>query len=213
MSDFSDKPLVAGSLTGLRAFNVDRLGRLTSPQRFTIYTPGENIAECKKSMDYMWALALSTVRWMPSSFPTSYYTLPGNTFSFGYYPAPPAAPKVLTPAAMEASGVETEKPKHTAGNIECACGWYAYFDGSNEYSEPTRLSALIEGYGTATLGTRGFRAEKSRLLAIIAPKKSKVPADRLARVMHNYPDVPVYATKRQAIEAHPLTPPAVATPE
>lgn len=49
MSDFADRPFAAGALTGLRAFQVDGLGRLAGPHRGGIFKPGENVATCYRS--------------------------------------------------------------------------------------------------------------------------------------------------------------------
>ena len=40
MSDFSDRPFVAGVITGLRAFRIDLLGRLTGVVHRDVWTPG-----------------------------------------------------------------------------------------------------------------------------------------------------------------------------
>src|SRR6201988_764924 len=49
MSDFSDRPFVAGSLTGVRSFRVDSLGRLAGPTYPQVFTPGETLAICRVS--------------------------------------------------------------------------------------------------------------------------------------------------------------------
>lgn len=219
MSDFSDRPFVAGSLVGLRAFAVDRLGRLVGPSYPQIFTPGDNEAECKKDpyVESMYA----SLRSMQESVYRAYYTPPptpsqpkrsrwhigGSTASVS--PAPNDVP--LASAAVEKVKAP-EKPKHSLAGLDCHCGFYAYFDGRNDYKDPDRIAAIIEGFGVCTVGTRGFRASKARLVAIVVPGK-KFPEAKFSRVVHNYPDVPLYTSRRKAIEAHPLTPPEVPTPE
>lgn len=208
MSDFSDRPLVAGSLIGLRAFGVDKLGRLTSIYHPAVFTPDVNEAVCRKS-----AYNSSGVMFGgPSLFGTG--TNPRISF----------APDPNNPGAMvgtvtyeetnsETATTEKKKPAHDVGKVSCTCGFYAYFDGANDYKDGAiRISGLIEGFGVCSVGDRGFRSSKARLVALIDPGKRFAPA-RLARVLHNYPDVPIYAKKREAIEAHPLTPPNCPTPE
>ncbi len=117
MSDsrFSGRLFIAGSLVGLRAFKVDRLGRLAGPSHGGIFKPGENVAQC----------------------------------GYGY--------------------------KHQVASKDCACGYYAYFNGKNTYNEGINsgnVTALIEGYGTVTLGSEGFRAEKAKLVALVEPRFS-----------------------------------------
>lgn len=192
MTDFSDTPLVAGTVIGIRAFTIDRLGRLGSPSYPTIFRPGENVAECRKNEGGSFSR-------LNRAMLHSFYSPP--TFYFD--------DRLLS--TEKGARVEAKEPEHRPGDIGCACGWYAYYDGSNEYRSPTRISAVVEGYGKCTLGERGFRAEKARLVALFKPGRH-VTADRVARAVHNY-DVPLYATKREALEVHRLTPPTIPTPE
>lgn len=158
MSDFSDRPFVAGSLVGLRAFSVDSLGRLVGPSFGGVFKPGENVAECR-----------------PTHMQRAFRQLRvAMTYSVGgkEYPA----------TAKVANESEPESP-HVVGNADCSCGYYAYFDGTNGYAEPVRVEAVIEGYGVCTVGDRGFRAGKARLLALIYPEAPRThPAwfDKLA---------------------------------
>ena len=175
--DFNERPLVAGSLIGVRAFNV-QAGLLVSPARPTIFRPGENVAVCKRT-DLEWAIA----RWDAAI--RKAYKLP--------------------PVAILPNG-------HAGGSIDCSCGFYAYTDtGRNIWLMARSVAALIEGYGRATVGSRGFRVEKARLVALIDPLSMFWPAltgEDFSEVRANYPDVPVYASQDEAIAAHPLTPTA-----
>lgn len=63
---------------------------------------------------------------------------------------------------------------HRAGKLGCSCGYYAYFDaGDNPNHRASNVEAIIEGYGIVTTGTRGFRAEKARLVGLIAPGNAR----------------------------------------
>lgn len=97
----------------------------------------------------------------------------------------------------------------------CGCGFHAYFDGHNSYMEWFKVAGIIEGYGLVTVGTRGFRASKARIVALIQPQTSLGGGhanfrnlvkrfDQMCR--QHYPDVPVYPTEEAALKAHPLTP-------
>lgn len=219
-TDFSLRPLVAGTINGLRAFEVDRLGRLHAPQHSKyIFKPGENAANCLY-----------------------------------------------------------ESVDHKIANGRCSCGFYAYHDGSNTYHSRSNgtIAGMIEGYGTVTVGTKGFRAEKCKIIAILDRHKSIwgrlqwlsyvwigallaalgialglsesgytfaiwsmffiplglavlgtlatglgcfiddenflnqfyiSPTAKRRLLRRNYPDVPTYATKRAMLRAHPLTTP------
>lgn len=117
MSAFGGAPLIAGTLTGVRAFGVRESGWLQPavtgvPHR---YTEGENVASC-------------------------------DTFygSLG---------------------------RHQVASQACSCGFYAYHPRAlvRTYGNPLTISAMVEGYGRVTVGSRGFRAEKMRLLCLINP--------------------------------------------
>lgn len=118
MSDFSDRPFVAGSITGLRSFRVEKDGTLLGPVTGYRFAPGENVAVC-----------------------TPYWSLFADLLD------------------------------HQVGQLSCGCGYYAYFDlEANPFHHPdTAVYGLIQGYGVTTVGSRGFRAEKAKLLALVSP--------------------------------------------
>ena len=135
MSDFSDRPLVAGSITGLRSFKVEKDGTLLGPATRRRFAPGENVAIC-----------------------TVYYWPYKHLID------------------------------HQVGQLSCGCGYYAYFDlEANPFHDPYgNVYGLIQGYGVTTVGTRGFRAEKAKLLALIRPPAGPRLGllDRLARPLY-----------------------------
>ena len=229
MSDFSDRPFVAGSLIGLRAFTIDKYGRLLGPSVPQVFKPGENEAACRKDeVDARspWA-TLAGLTFNYSFAPT----LP-SPFSAAALSAPRRSPSYGTGACPCGCGMEVEftdgdtkslaekavapttppKPTHVLGGVKCTCGFYAYFDGLNDYKKPENGAAIIEGYGVCTVGDRGFRASKARLVALVEPKGKVSPLLR-ERLHRNYPDVPFYPSKREAVDAHPLTPPPTPGPD
>lgn len=210
MSDFSDRPFVAGTVVGLRAFGVDRLGRLHGPSFDQVFKPGENVAACRKGDSNYYMPMFST-----SGMFASTWIAPPPSEALRRALGLPAKNEVAPSAGLSEDAVairEAAKPKHVVAGLGCSCGFYAYFDGRNDYKDPQRISAIIEGYGVCTVGDRGFRAEKARLLGLIVPGKRFSP-QLLARVAHNYSDVPFYGSKREALDAHPLTVADVPTPE
>lgn len=152
MSDFSDRPFVAGSLVGLRAFDVDSLGRLTGPSFGGVFRPGENAATCGGGRAELAALHRAA-RDLARVTSRMQLTYGGSSL------------------AQEA--VEAKQTPHVTAGKGCACGFYAYLDGTNTYAKRDRVTAVIEGYGVCTVGERGFRAEKARLLAIVLPGEEK----------------------------------------
>lgn len=151
MSDFSDRPFVAGSLTGVRVFDVDSLGRLRGVSVAAVFKPGENVAECRGGE------FTRTMRTYMQTLQASLY-------------GPSSA--TLDPPPLNATAT-TAKKAHHVGHADCSCGFYAYYDeGSNPHDGPGKVTALIEGYGVCAVGTRGFRAEKARLVALVNPTQS-----------------------------------------
>lgn len=147
--------LAVGVVRGVRAFNVDALGRLRGVSFNQVWTPGENRAECRTSL---------------------YATVIQNAMQFAFHGSTPTYVDTLTrdePHAMR----------------DCKHGFYAYYDGSNDYRDPDRVNAVIEGYGEAVIGSRGFRAMKARIVALHIPDSIKPHLKRM--VIRNYPDVPV----------------------
>lgn len=196
MSEFSDREFVAGSLTGIRSFRIDPLGRLTGVSQQTVWRPGENRAECLKV----------TMRLGGGLLTQSYVDmLYGAIYSGSTVTVPGVSTHAVRPETPP-------KTKHRAGELKCTCGFYAYFDeAANEYHQKDRLLGVVEGYGVTTVGRRGFRCEKATLRAlVIKPKRETTLTDR---VRHNYPDVPVFPSRRLALEAFPLTPSDPITPE
>lgn len=105
----------------------------------------------------------------------------------------------------------------------CTCGFYAYHDGvSDGMSGATVLHGVIEGYGKTTIGTRGFRCSKARILALAVPSVSSSPtasptwgcpcpscsgvitSQALVQLHANYPKVRLYADAAAMLRDFPL---------
>lgn len=93
---------------------------------------------------------------------------------------------------------------------ECRCGFYGYFDGSDDFHARGLVTGVVEGYGETIIGTRGFRAMKARIVALLirpeAPSEAfdfrayfhgdqagLTPA-RADLVAHNYSEIPLFAS-------------------
>jgi hypothetical protein len=226
MSEFSDRPFVAGAVIGLRAFRVDALGRLTGVTHRDVWTPGENVAACYANP----ALASGGIIYNPRTIQI------GGGFSYatgGNYYTASAAPSRDKPMRNK-QGKEVVAKNHTVAGVKCTCGFYAYFDGGNDYliqmnqqsygsgwitiggsdDDAPRIGAIVEGWGVCTVGTRGFRAEKAKVVALIIPDSTKGRLEvAFTKALRNYPDVQVFDTERDAIRAIPLTDPIQASPE
>jgi hypothetical protein len=232
MSEFSDRPFVAGSVTGLRAFRVDMLGRLTGVTHQDVWRPGENVATCYAKPKPTGNWAAGGVIHNPNiiNVSGSPYTIGGN-----YYVSS-AAPSPDKPVR----GKQDNKPtkNHAIAGVDCTCGFYAYFDGGNDYlvqmgggytqpysmggwitvggsdDDAPRIGAIVEGWGVCTVGTRGFRAEKAKVVGLIIPDSTKGRLEvAFTKARRNYPDALVFDTERDAVRAIPLTDPIQASPE
>lgn len=169
MSEFDGRPFVAGSLIGLRSFRVDSLGRLTGVRHPSVWRPGVNDAECQKGS--------GSGGWYSISFAS----LLGGGGGGGGSVSVDLAPKSESVSLVKA-------PPHRPGQLGCSCGYYAYFDrGHNPHHEEGNLLALVEGYGTVTIGSRGFRAGKARVVGLIDERRrrSGLPLDALAARFYN----------------------------
>lgn len=108
---------------------------------------------------------------------------------------------------------------HRVAGLDCTCGFYAYFGDANDYSSPMfggSVTGIIEGYGVVTLGSRGFRAAKARIVALVRPDfldcgypdcTCRAPYAAAVTAMLARYDVPIYDTVDQALTAHPTTKP------
>lgn len=215
MSDFSDRPFVAGNVTGLRAFRIDSLGRLTGIVHQDVWRPGENEAVCHASEQG--DMYVQQMTQMIAAFDRK----TGKKRDQNYYSLSRPAPK----------------PKHEVAGLACQCGFYAYFDGGNDYlTRPTpslqqytayvvwggtasdedrapRVAAIVNGWGLVTIGDRGFRASKAEVVALISPDSEQARHEvAFAKVRRNYPDLTVFSSEREAVREFPLTDPIGASP-
>ncbi|MGN7978247.1 hypothetical protein ACTJJ4_11800 [Microbacterium sp. 22195] len=160
-----------GVVRGVRAFNVDKLGRLRGVTFPQVWMPGENQAECKRNERDIYQITYRAVL----------------NLSQGGYATPIREP-------------EPEPTKPHAMN-SCNHGFYAYYDGSNDYHDPDRVNAVIEGYGETVIGSRGFRCMKARIIAMHIPDTMTEFKARM--VARNYPDVAVLESFEQMVAEFP----------
>ncbi len=183
MSDFDGVGLVAGVVRGARSFNVDRLGRLTGIHYQQIWTPGENTAECRATpADQLISISFDAL-------------LDQMTFALDSH----GRPYAITPAKPKQEAPKGSPPGHEFE--KCKCGFYGYYDGSDDYHEKGTISAVIEGYGETIIGSRGFRSMRARIVAIRIPKAIPIYWARL--VERNYPEIPRFASFRSMVEEFP----------
>ena len=59
---------------------------------------------------------------------------------------------------------------HRVAERDCACGFYAYWNGADTYATTSDISVVVRATGLVSLGSEGFRAEKMEIIAIEAPE-------------------------------------------
>lgn len=120
-----------------------------------------------------------------------------------------------------ASTVVNTEPSSPADHQQasCSCGFYAYYEGFNEYAQADRITGVIEGYGETQIGTRGFKSAKARIVALHVPDDSadlaRIGKTPFSRVRENYgPHVATFSDYAQMAQEFPTTQPEDApTPE
>jgi len=115
---------------------------------------------------------------------------------------------------------------HRVASEECMCGIHAAFDINdtgislpalrrivhpNDHDRVVvAIRGMIEGFGTVTVGSLGFRSSRARVKALVHSPQEFRADDYRETVRHlkaRYPDVPWYDTWGLAREAVPLTTP------
>jgi hypothetical protein len=100
--------------------------------------------------------------------------------------------------------LRTDVEPHPAPDPGCRCGFYAY--GSTqavEYPQGRHVLAVVECWGRVIAGTRGVRAEHSRIVALWLSRT--VPADLAAQIRQNYPSVALHRDRQRMTAERPLT--------
>lgn len=151
-NEFTGIPLAVGSVKGVRSFDVDNFGRLTGVYYHSIWKPGENQAKCTRMHKPSKVLAGKAE---------------GITAGQNYV--------IQTGMSSVSFGITSNTKLYALdhGLDKCGHGYYAYYDGSNDYRSDGRVSAVVEGYGETVIGTRGFRATKAKILALHIPQVKK----------------------------------------
>ncbi|MHB1063185.1 MAG: hypothetical protein ACYC1Z_01600 [Georgenia sp.] len=103
----------------------------------------------------------------------------------------------LPGGSVAVRGAHSRSIGTTHGLQGCTCGFYAYYR-ADPYARSGRISGIIEGFGRVVLGTQGFRAEKARILALVAGRD-------LRRTCERYPDVAWFAEERAMLAEFPPT--------
>ncbi len=84
--------------------------------------------------------------------------------------------------------------------MECKCGFYAFYgyEHAQEIAYLAEVIGVIEGYGEVIIGSKGFRAQKAKIIAL-APLKDIAPS-RMEHLLVRYEGIPFF-DKRERMEA------------
>lgn len=196
MSEFSDRPFVAGSVFGVRSFRIDK-GALTGVVHRVPWTAQMNEARC---IDVLASFAA-----MGMSFETAMHSLVVSMHNLALTLARHNGKVYLRKAPKPPAhrAIKERPASHRSGSVECRCGFYAYFDGGfNPHHAEGQVLGIIEGFGLVSVGSRGFRAEKARIVALVAPAGW---TSSWRSVKRNYRNVPVFASLDAALACFPVT--------
>lgn len=166
------RPLVAGQITGVRSFAVDKLGRLTGVTHRKVWRPGVNEAHCPtaataeeqveekaKEVDKAEREGGDAITYHHLS--SSMTAAISRQIASAYSASPSFTWHVAEPM--------TRTDEHRPGAKGCGCGFWAYFDGSDDFSDDDNVTGIIRGEGVVTVGSKGFRAERAEVVALVDP--------------------------------------------
>lgn len=193
--------LVPGSLLGCRTFRLDQDGDLKSAVQDYFWRGGVNTAICLADRTGARALSIALrratyPRWMIQAF-------------------------------------SEQRADHSAPSDTCSCGFYAVWDTydawhamSNHgrfrrwsqedwrYLHYTAVLAVVEATGRVLLGTKGFRAEKCEVKALLLPDPEEEwwltrrrAKKYIEKIKANYPGIEIFYSEREMFAAYPVVVP------
>lgn len=172
--EFDSLGLAITPVRGIRSFTISAAGWLGGVVYKQDWLPGENVAHC---------------------------------YQREYSPDRCTHPRKPAPLRMHnywwGNGEHYELNTVEHDFERCRHGFYAYYDGSNNYGVYGDVTACVEGYGKVLVGTRGFRATKARIVAFCFSEY--VPLTLVDRVLTRYPLVGVAGTFEQLVDRFPPT--------
>lgn len=93
----------------------------------------------------------------------------------------------------------------------CKCGLYGMTDGTNDYfSIGYTIQGIIEASGRLVVGTKGFKAQKAKIVALVQPYIDLNGAGekvvyRFNKCMRKFPQFDVFPTLRSALDEFPIS--------
>lgn len=186
-----------GSLQGLRAWDVDDLGRLHGVTHREVWRPGENVSICKTTIKTPCPRPTLNRGSRPAEPERGRKKKRRDTveFTVSFTPSVPCG----DPSCM--GGYHYGPPSHRF-DPSCACGFWAYDEAS--FTPQGEIVGVIDAYGKTTIGTKGFRAEKARILGLSRVDRNGKALSRslIFRLASLYPEVAFFDDLDALIDAH-----------
>lgn len=193
-SDFSgdDYEFAAGSIKGMRSWSIDDQGRLRGVSFPALWTPGENTATCRKTPDREPCPQAASLK-----------------KPIGERRCPCGCGETVKVAAYSTCGAEgCENGTHPAGQrhdfeADCGCGFWAYDEHS--FEEHGDVTGIVEAWGKVTIGTKGFRAEKAKVVALCRGSQDldrELSLSVWLRLQQLYPAADFYDERDDMVTAH-----------
>jgi hypothetical protein len=219
MSDFAgqDFDFAAGSVFGLRGWNMDKYGRLHGVTHEEVWRPGENVAVCKQEKHIPCPAvnrreearkASEAGRAQVESKKSKKKRNRNDILSEWYVGLHTSEPSRYYPrvACGDPTCVRGEYHVVDSGHRfdpSCECGFWAYDEAG--FKAHGRVVGVIEGYGKTTVGTKGFRCEKARIVALSCEngEGERLSRSVLARLATLYPEVTFADDFDALVDAYP----------
>ena len=98
-----------------------------------------------------------------------------------------------------------DSPPHRSPAPDCTCGFYAYGAEQSVSDHPIsrHVLAVVTCWGRIIAGTRGLRAEHSRIEALWL--SAAVPANLVELIIRDHPSVTVHRDRSRMLADHPPT--------
>lgn len=177
-----DYDFALGSVKGLRSWEIDDKGRLRGVTHPAVWLPGENVATCRVKPR------------CPKSPPRDPWTITygGSDLS--------GSRALIKPCGVDGCDGGEHPATHTF-DPSCECGFWAYDECG--YRPHGQVTGVVEGYGRTTIGSKGFRCEKARVLALARENEdSTLSLSKWLRLKELYPEAEFFGGIDDMVIAH-----------
>jgi hypothetical protein len=105
----------------------------------------------------------------------------------------------------DANYFDAQPKRHQVASGRCRCGFYSYHQvpEAKSYHPEDGIMGVIEAYGHVTLGNKGMRSEKARIVGLVVPRNifGRVLHGRHKAALARFPEVRTFLTVPGAARA------------